>query len=190
MNVTLPSYHDMVIVSTQLTKFCNPICPISTEIGSLLTTSCPMPHDNRRRLSVTTTCYLTCTMITEAGFLFTTTCYLTCTMVTEADIMLLKSAYVKSMNRNLVISNIPCECRVRKTLKYWKFMNAQFFFTKLPSCVDIIRRTSLGFPSWCPESTRPTDSCFQGTTCENLIMYSEIILTHSTGFVYVSHDTK
>ena len=37
--------------------------------------------------------------------------------------------------------------------------------TKLPSCVDIIRRTSLGFPSWCPESTRPTDSCFQGTSC-------------------------
>ena len=33
--------------------------------------------------------------------------------------------------------------------------------TKLPSCDDIIRRTSLGFPSWCPESTRPTDSCFQ-----------------------------
>ena len=27
--------------------------------------------------------------------------------------------------------------------------------TKLPSCVDIIRRTSLGFPSWCPESTSP-----------------------------------
>ena len=33
--------------------------------------------------------------------------------------------------------------------------------TKLPSCDDIIRRTSLGFPSWCPESTRPTDSYFQ-----------------------------
>ena len=43
--------------------------------------------------------------------------------------------------------------------------------TKLPSCVDIIRRTSLGFPSWCPESTRPTDSCFHGTSCENLTMY-------------------
>ena len=33
--------------------------------------------------------------------------------------------------------------------------------TKLPSCDDIIPRTSLGFPSWYPESTRPTDSCFQ-----------------------------
>ena len=33
--------------------------------------------------------------------------------------------------------------------------------TKLPSCDDIIHRTSLGFPSWCPESTSPTDSCFQ-----------------------------
>ena len=36
--------------------------------------------------------------------------------------------------------------------------------TKLPLCVDIIRRTSLGFHSWCPESTRPTDY-------ENLMMY-------------------
>ena len=44
--------------------------------------------------------------------------------------------------------------------------------TKLPSCVDIIRSTSLGFHSWCPESTRPTDSCFQCTSCENLVMYS------------------
>ena len=33
--------------------------------------------------------------------------------------------------------------------------------TKLPSYDDIIRRTSLAFPSWCSESTRPTDSCFQ-----------------------------
>ena len=33
--------------------------------------------------------------------------------------------------------------------------------TKLHSCVDIIRRTSLSFLSWCSESTRPTDSCFQ-----------------------------
>ena len=43
--------------------------------------------------------------------------------------------------------------------------------TKLPSCNDIIRCTSLSFPSWCPESTRPMDSCFQGTSCENLMMY-------------------
>ena len=34
---------------------------------------------------------------------------------------------------------------------------------KLPLCLDIIRCTSLGFPSWCPESNRPMDSCFQGT---------------------------
>ena len=43
--------------------------------------------------------------------------------------------------------------------------------TKLRSCDDIIHCTSLGFPSWCPESTRPMDSCFQGTSCENLMMY-------------------
>ena len=47
----------------------------------------------------------------------------------------------------------------------WMYNN-----TKLPSCVDIIRRTSLGFPSWCPESTCSADSCFQGTSCENLMM--------------------
>ena len=46
--------------------------------------------------------------------------------------------------------------------------------TKLPSCVNIIRCTSHGFPSWCPESTRPTDSCFQDTSCENLMMYSRL----------------
>ena len=44
--------------------------------------------------------------------------------------------------------------------------------TKLPSCEDIIRRTSLGFPSWWPENTRPTDLCFQGTSCANRVMYS------------------
>ena len=43
--------------------------------------------------------------------------------------------------------------------------------TKLPSCVDIIRRTSLGLSSWCPKSTCPTDSCFQRTSWENLMMY-------------------
>ena len=43
--------------------------------------------------------------------------------------------------------------------------------TKLPACVDIIHRTSLGFHSLCPESTRTMDSCFQGTICENLVMY-------------------
>ena len=43
--------------------------------------------------------------------------------------------------------------------------------TKLPSYVDIIHCTSLSFPSWCPESTRPMDSCFQGTSWENLMMY-------------------
>ena len=55
--------------------------------------------------------------------------------------------------------------------------------TKLPWYDDIIRRTSLGFPSWCSESTRPTD---------NLMSYGQphdvwrIISTHSGGFVYIS----
>ena len=32
----------------------------------------------------------------------------------------------------------------------------------------------LGFPSWCPKSTRPMYSCFQGNSCENLMMYGEL----------------
>ena len=59
--------------------------------------------------------------------------------------------------------------------------------TKLPSCVDIIRRRSLGFHSWCPESTRPTDSCFQGTSCENFMMYSGLYQhTHVVLYLYNS----
>ena len=57
--------------------------------------------------------------------------------------------------------------------------------TKLPSCDDIIRRTSLGFPSWCSESTRPTDSCFQGTSCENLMMYGGLY-QHTRVVLYIS----
>ena len=56
--------------------------------------------------------------------------------------------------------------------------------TKLPSCGDIIRRTSLGFPSWCSESTRPTDSCFQGTICENLMMYGGLY-QHTRVVLYI-----
>ena len=58
--------------------------------------------------------------------------------------------------------------------------------TKLPSCVDIIRGTSLGFPSWCYESTRPTDLCFQGTSCENLMMYSRLY-QHTRVVLYMYH---
>ena len=56
--------------------------------------------------------------------------------------------------------------------------------TKLPSCGDIIRRTSLGFPSWFSESTRPTDSCFQGTSCENLMMYGGLY-QHTRVVLYI-----
>ena len=56
--------------------------------------------------------------------------------------------------------------------------------TKLPSYDDIIRQTSLGFPSWCPENTRPTDSCFQGTSCENLMMYGGLY-QHTRVVLYI-----
>ena len=49
---------------------------------------------------------------------------------------------------------------------------------KIPSCDDIIRRTSLGFPSWCPESTRPTDSV------KNLMMYGRLY-QHTRVVLYI-----
>ena len=55
--------------------------------------------------------------------------------------------------------------------------------TKLPLCDDIIRRTSLGFPSWCTESTCPTDSC---TSCENLMMYGGLY-QHALVVLYIYH---
>ena len=63
-------------------------------------------------------------------------------------------------------SSLSCNTVIKKIFQVGCIIN-----TKLPSCVDIIRRTSLSFHSWCPESTRPTDSCFHGTSCENLMMY-------------------
>ena len=83
----------------------------------------------------------------------------------------------------------PCDIAVRITYlishSYSLTYNLRIFQvgciinTKLPSCHDKIRHTSLGFPSWRPESTRPTDSCFQGTRCENLnIRDVRIISTH------------
>ena len=53
---------------------------------------------------------------------------------------------------------------------------------KLPSCVDIICRTTPGFPSWCPESIHPTDSCFQ----ENLMMYGGLY-QHTRVVLYLYH---
>ena len=63
-------------------------------------------------------------------------------------------------------SSLTCNLRI--------FQFGCIINTKLPSCDDIIHLTSLGFPSWCPESTRPTDSCFQGTSCEILMMYGRL----------------
>ena len=61
-------------------------------------------------------------------------------------------------------------------------------YTKLPSCVDIIHRTSLGFSSWCPESTRSTDSC-SGTSCEYLLMMADYINTLRWFCIYIRNIT-
>ena len=61
----------------------------------------------------------------------------------------------------------PCDIAVRIT--YLVSHSSSLSYN-----TNIIRCTSLGFPSCCPESTRPMDSCFQGTSCENLMMYGRL----------------
>ena len=46
--------------------------------------------------------------------------------------------------------------------------------TKLPSCDDIILRTSLFFPAGALKALVLSDSCFQHTSCENLMMYGRL----------------
>ena len=61
--------------------------------------------------------------------------------------------------------------------------------TELPSCDDIIRRTSLGFPSWCSDSTGPTDSCFQAPAVKSSLMYRGLY-QHTRVFFYMYHKMK
>ena len=61
---------------------------------------------------------------------------------------------------------------------------------KAPSFVHIIHSSSLGFPSRCPESSCSTDSCFQGTSCENHMMYGGLY-QHTRVVLYINlilHD--
>ena len=54
------------------------------------------------------------------------------------------------------------------------------------SSVDIIRSTSFTFPSWCPENTRPMDSCFQDTCYENLMMYGGLYQHTRVVCIYIN----
>ena len=83
----------------------------------------------------------------------------------ESVVTYIKSCLIFQIPRFMLISKY----RVISPLRIFQF--GCIINTKLPSCVDINRRTLLGFHTWCSESTRPTDSCFQGTSCENLMMY-------------------
>ena len=51
---------------------------------------------------------------------------------------------------------------------------------KLPSCVDMICRTSLGF------SAGALKALFQGTRCENLMMYGGLY-QHTQVVLYISY---
>ena len=62
---------------------------------------------------------------------------------------------------------------------YFKFV----IHTKLISSVDMFNHTSLGFPIWQPESTRPTDLCFQDPSWENIMMYS-LLYQHTRVVLY------
>ena len=53
-----------------------------------------------------------------------------------------------------------------------------------PCDIDVRITYLTGFPSWCPESTRPTDSCFQSTSCENFMMYSGLY-QHTRVVLYI-----
>ena len=58
--------------------------------------------------------------------------------------------------------------------------------TKLPSCVDIIRRTSLGLPSWCSVALI-LRLVLPGTSWENLMMYSGLY-QHTRVVLYIYHS--
>ena len=63
----------------------------------------------------------------------------------------------------------------------------QYFFTfliiGLYNSVIIIYKITVTFHN---ESTHPTDSCFQGTSCENLMMYGGLYQHMLVVFVFVS----
>ena len=67
------------------------------------------------------------------------------------------------------------------------FMLGVIINAKLSFCGDIFHCTSLSFPSWCPESILYIDLCFQGTSRENLMMYTVtwIMSTYSCS-LYIS----
>ena len=56
--------------------------------------------------------------------------------------------------------------------------------TKLPSCNDIIHRTSLGFPRWCPEKHSSLGLVLPSTRCENLMMYGRLY-QHTRVVLYI-----
>ena len=56
--------------------------------------------------------------------------------------------------------------------------------TKLPSCDDIIRRSSLGFPSWCQLKALVLQTHASKLSCENLMMYGGLY-QHTRVVLYI-----
>ena len=76
-------------------------------------------------------------------------------------------------------SSLSCHTTIIKDILLWEYNKY-----KLLSCVNIIHIHHSVFSSLCSESTRPTDSCFQGTTCENLMMYGGLY-QHTRVVLYI-----
>ena len=84
-----------------------------------------------------TPCYLTCTIITEAGSLLTTPCYLTCTMITEAGSAqhtLLPKMYMITEAGSLLTKPCYLTCNITKETLTAVTMTVDCFIPK-KSCV-------------------------------------------------------
>ena len=128
--------------------------------GGLCSTCCCLVCGDRQEHTQWGTCWsvnIICITGVHSSFFIIHPCDPTvvmCYLIRPCDIAV-RITYLISHSSSLSYNTV-----IKKIFQVGCIIN-----TKLPSCVDIIRRTSLGFPSWCPESTRPTDSCFQGTSC-------------------------
>ena len=77
------------------------------------------------------------------------------------------------MHHNKTIKFIihPCDPTVGICCLTWLFGIAVHITYLISHSLSLSYNIVISFPSWCPESTCLTHPCFQGTICENLMMY-------------------
>ena len=91
------------------------------------------------------------------------------------DFVLFLQENLKNLIISYCLSNFLATCQVNFDKQHlpvrFKFeIRALIYQINILESVDIIRLNNC-FPTWYPESMHPTDSCFQGTCCENRIMF-------------------